>query len=206
MFSIFFRWCISRNSLYLNEELYQSLAWTAHGVKVWDSPGSLTYRFYKSSLSDRLSDIAIFQHDDSMTVFHDVCRILVKIESNLEAEIEHQSKSYDGLRQFYPFEIYQSNISCIEGFLIGLERVRRVDGFGAESPSRPNHYRVLLVHIAIYWQLFRIIYSISGLVPIRHDMFVCLGFRHTYQHAHRLIWSEFRSTFRAPHLFILFPD
>ena len=141
-----------------------------------------------------------------MTVFRDVCRILLKIESNLEAEIEHQTKSYDGLRKLYPFEIYQSNISCIEGFLIGLERVRRVDGFGAESPSRPNHYRVLLVHIAIYWQLFRIIYSISGLVPIRHDNSVCLGFWRTYQHAHRLIWSEFRSTFLAPHLFILFPD
>ena len=112
-------------------------------MKVWDSPGSLTYRFYKPSLSDRLSDVAIFQHDDSMTVFRDVCRILLKIESNLEAEIEHQTKSYDGLRKLYPFEIYQSNISCIEGFLIGLERVRRVDGFGAESPSRPNHYCVI---------------------------------------------------------------
>ena len=221
----FSRRCLARNSLYFNKELYQSLAWTAHGVKVWDGHGSLDYVYFQgssipampeidiifsdiglSSLNDRLSEIPIFQYNDSMTVLRDVRRIPLKIESNLEADVEHQSRSYDGLRQFYPFDIYESNISCTEGLLIGLERVQRVDGFGLESPSRSNQYSVLLVDIAIYWQLFRILYCFSGLVPIRHDMFMCLGFWHTYQHAHRLIWSEFRSTFLAPAWFVLFPD
>lgn len=148
----------------------------------------------------------MFHYETSLTTVHEVRRVPLKISSNVESEIKHQSRSYDGLRQFYPLDIYDSNISCTTGLLQALQHVQRVDGFGDEKAVRSDSYSILLVDIAIYWQLFRILYSFTGLAPIRQDLFMCLGFWHTYAHAHRLIWSEFRSTFLAASWFTLFPD
>ena len=30
--------CFARNSLHLTKEMYRNLAWTAHGIKIWDKP------------------------------------------------------------------------------------------------------------------------------------------------------------------------
>lgn len=224
MIYIFSR-CLSRNSLFINRELYASLAWTAHGVKLWDRPGNVNYRIRDGTpvpampeledifderglcnLIDRLVALPIFQYEDSLTFSRDVRRVPLKIQSDIEAELKHQEKSYDGLTQFFPLDIYDSNISCTSGLLKGLERVQRIDGFGKEDSVRASSYSILLVDIAIYWQLFRILYSFTGLAPIRQDLFMCLGLWHTYAHANRLIWTEFRSTFLAPAWFTLFPD
>jgi len=211
--------------LFLDKELYASLAWTAHGVKLWDGQGSIAYKIEDESpvpampeleeifsehglknLVDRLASIDICQYETSLTTVHEVRRVPLKMSSDVEAEMKHQAKSYDGLRQFYPLDIYGSNISCTTGLLEAVRRVQRIDGFGDEKAVRSDSYSILLVDIAIYWQLFRILYSFTGLAPIRQDLFMCLGFWHTYAHAHRLIWSEFRSTFLAASWFTLFPD
>ena len=52
---------------------------------------------------------------------------------------------------------------------------------------------------------FRLLYSLTGLAPIRHDMFLFLGPWHTYMYSHVCVWSEFRSSFLASAFFALFP-
>lgn len=216
--------CLARNALFLNRELFKSLAWTAHGVKVWDRVGTLEYVLEGglsvpampeleevlsekelSKLVDRLSGIEIWQYDSSITKNRDVRRVPLKVSGGTPVEVEHQLKSYDGLGTFHPYDIYSSNIASRDGLLEALERVQQIDGFGAPNSPRGSKYSILLVDVAIYWQLFRIFYTFTGLAPIRHDLFLFLGLWHTYQHCHKLIWGEFRSTFLADAFFELFP-
>ena len=194
-------------------------------MKLWDGPGRIDYAIKDDSpipampeleeifsehglqnLVDKLAGLEMFHYETSLTAVREVRRVPLKVCSTVDSEIKHQTQSYDGLRQFYPFDIYDSNISCTTGLLQGLRCVQRVDGFGDEKSARGDKYSILLVDIAIYWQLFRILYSFTGLAPIRQDLFMCLGFWHTYAHAHRLIWAEFRSTFLAASWFTLFPE
>lgn len=217
--------CFARNALYLNKELFESLAWTAHGTKVWEGVGSLSYCMKEgvpvpampeletilseielSRLVNDLSKIDIYQYESSICVLRDVRRIPLKISTDNELEMKHQMQSFDGLGCFYPYDIYASNIACRGGLLEALKRVQDIDGFGVSDSPRKGKYSILLADVAIYWQLFRILYTFTGLVPIRHDLFLCLGLWHTYQHCHKLLWSEFRSTFLADSFFALFPN
>ena len=159
-----------------------------------------------SRLVDTLSEIDIHQYDSSITVHRDVRRVPLKVSSCNEIESEHQQRSYDGLGVFCPYEIYTSNIASREGLLEALSRVQDIDGFGRPDTDRKRKYSILLADVAIYWQLFRTCYTFTGLVPIRHDLFLVLGLWHTYQHCHKLIWSEFRSHFLADSFFSLFPN
>ena len=159
-----------------------------------------------SRLVDKLDQIDIHQYDSSITVRRDVRRVPLKVSSISEDEFEHQRRSYGGLRVFCPYDIYTSNIASRDGLLEALARVQEIDGFGLNASPRRGKYSILLADIAIYWQLFRIFYTFTGLVPIRHDLFLCMGLWHTYQHCHKLIWSEFRSYFLADLFFSLFPN
>ena len=148
------------------------MAWTAQGVKLWDGPGTIAYTIKDGSpipampeleeifselglknLVDRLAGLQMFQYEASLTAVREVRRVPLKICNTVDSEIKHHTRSYDGLRQFYPFDIYDSNISCTTGLLQGLRRVQRVDGFGDEKSVRSDNYSILLVDIAIYWQL-----------------------------------------------------
>ena len=223
-FNSFYR-CMARNALHVNRDLFLSMAWTAHGTKIWDRPGSLSYVltddspvpampeleeiFRDADLSlvvGKLARISIDYYDSSVFVERDVRRLPLKVRSENANELNHQLKSYDGLGAFYPYDIYPSNIASRIGLLEALERVQRIDGFGLIDSPRSGKYSILLVDVAIFWQLLRIFYTFTGLAPIRHDLFLCLGFWHTYQHAHKLVWSEFRSTFLADSFFVLFPN
>lgn len=216
---------MARNALYVNKELFSSMAWTAHGAKIWDGPGTLSYTmkgdlpvqampeldfiFSSNDLSllvNRLSDFPIHQYESSITFVRDVRRVPLKCDSENQDELQHQSQSFDGLGRFYPYDIYSSNIASRDGLIEALARLQAIDGFGLAESSRPAKYSILLADVAIFWQLFRILYIFTGLAPIRHDLFLFLGLWHTYQHCHKLIWSEFRSTFLADSFFVLFPD
>ena len=67
-------------------------------------------------------------------------------------------------------------------------------------------YSLLHIDITIFWQLLRVLYSYSGLAPVRNDLFLCLGFWHAYHYAHIALWQDFRATFLAPAFFALFPS
>jgi len=217
--------CMARNALYINKELFSSMAWTAHGAKIWDGPGTLSYTmrgdlpvqampelesiFSMKELSllvTRLSEISIHQFETSITFVRDVRRVPLKSSSESKEELQHQSQSFDGLGRFYPYDIYPSNIALREGLLEALARIQAIDEFGLADSSRPGKYSILLADVAIFWQLFRLLYIFTGFAPIRHDLFLFLGLWHTYQHCHKLIWSEFRSTFLADSFFTLFPN
>ena len=133
--------------------------------------------------------------------------VVTSVESlSSEDEFEHQLRSYDGLGVFCPYDIYTSNIASRDGLLEALARVQEIDGFGLNASPRRGKYSILLADIAIYWQLFRTFYTFTGLVPIRHDLFLSMGLWHTYQHCHKLLWSECRSYFLADLFFSLFPN
>ena len=76
--------------------MFQSLAWTAHGTKIWDRDGSLSYTIRDaampeledivselelSRLVDKLDQIDIHQYDSSITVRRDVRRVPLKVSS-----------------------------------------------------------------------------------------------------------------------------
>jgi len=215
----------ARNSAHLTREFYSSLAWTAHGVKIWPMDGNLNYVFMDgvpitatpslallldankwASIAKSISAVGFWYYETAHCVVRDILRVPVKPSPSNHAEKKHLDRSYDGLSCFYPFDIYPVNISGTEGLLTALKQCQEVDGFGLAGGTRDNQYSILMSDITIYWQLFRILHSFTGLAPIRHDLFSVLGVWHTYQHAHRLLWSEFRSTFLASAFFTLWPN
>ena len=66
--------------------------------------------------------------------------------------------------------------------------------------------RIHLLHadVAIFWQTLRLLYCYTGMAPLRHDLFLCLGFWHPFMYGHIALWSEFRHTFLGPAFFHLF--
>lgn len=210
----------------LTREMYQSLAWTAHGIKMWDKTlFSLDYveRDGKvlqamseledliginrvMTLAETLAEIPVTLYDNSLGVTRNVKRIPLKAEGKTRREREHNDQSYDGLKTFHPYTIHNFNVSSLRGCLEAIRACQDLDGFGRRVSSRPRQYSILLVDIAIYWQIWRMAYSFTGMVPIRHDLFLVLGLWHTFAHSHRLAWSEFRSTFLACAFFCLFPN
>src|SRR5215467_9693278 len=93
-------------------------------------------------------------------------------------------KVFPFLRSFHPVDIYADNVNSTEGLLRVLRRVQEIEGFGLLEHDRTGCYSLLLVDVSIYWRLFRLLYSYSGLAPIRHDLFLGFGFWHTYSYAH----------------------
>jgi hypothetical protein len=49
------------------------------------------------------------------------------------------------------------------------------------------------------------LYSYSGMAPIRHDLFLIFRFWHAYQYSHIAVWNAFRATVLADAFFTLFP-
>lgn len=158
-----------------------------------------------NELSESLGLIAVWKYDTCNSVARDTRRIPVKPISMNEDEEAHLSQSYDGLCRLFPVDIYPHNIAAVDGLLQSIRKCQLIDGFGLCGTPRDSKYSILLSDIAIYWQWFRIVYSYSGLAPMRHDLFSVLGLWHTYQHAHRLLWCEFRSAFLADAFFSLWP-
>lgn len=158
-----------------------------------------------NELSESLGSIVIWQYETCDSVARDTRRIPVKPMSMNDEEEAHLKKSYDGFSRLFPVEIYPHNIAAVDGLLQSIHKCQLIDGFGLSGTPRDNKYSILLSDVAIYWQWFRIVYSYSGLAPIRHDLFSVLGLWHTYQHVHRLLWFEFRSTFLADAFFALWP-
>src|SRR6185437_5903094 len=71
---------------------------------------------------------------------------------------------------------------------------------------RAGQYSLLMVDVAIYWQLFRLYYSFSGKAAVPQDQLLLFGFWHPYHYAHVALWNEFRHTFLVPIFFALFPE
>src|SRR5215472_2052808 len=109
-------------------------------------------------------------------------------------------------RSFHPVDIYADNVNSTEGLLRVLHRLQEIEGFGLLDHDRSGSYSLLLVDVSIYWRLFRLLYSYSGLAPLRHDLFLGFGFWHAYSYAHVALWNEFRLTFLGPAFFPIFPD
>ena len=196
--------------------MYQNLAWTAHGIKIWDKPlCSLDYVEQHGVVLQAMSELhdilsldrirKLGDYDVSLGVTRNVRRIPLKAEGLTRKEQEHNSQSYDGLVCFHPYMIHNFDVSSLRGCLQSIRACQNIDGFGKKQTPRPTQYSVMLVDIAIYWQIWRMAYSFTGMAAIRHDLFLVLGLWHTYAHSHRLAWAEFRSTFLGCAFFSLFP-
>src|SRR5689334_13957014 len=94
-------------------------------------------------------------------------------------------------RCFSPVDIYGDNVNSTDGLLRVLRVVQHMEGFGLLDHPRAGHYSLLLVDVSLFWRLFRLLYSYSGLSPIRHDLFLCFGFWHAYAYAHVALWNQF---------------
>jgi hypothetical protein len=215
----------ARNAMYYNRPQFQALQWTAHGVKKWPSVHSLRYVERKDniiaampflldivdvSISDalytQLLPINIHYFEQSISFTRDLRRVPIKPNALTVDEKNHMSTSYDGFNFFFPVDIYTDNIASSEGLLQAFKRVQLLDGFGLHDHIRNGLYSMMVVDIAVFWSLFLILYSFTSLAPILHDLFLCLGSWHTYQHAHKLVWAEFRSYFLGSAFFCVFPD
>ena len=119
-------------------------------------------------------------------------------------ERKHLQASFDGLKMFFPLDIYPENIASLKGLLSCLRRVQLLDGFGLEEHDRRGMYFFLHADVNIYWRLIRILYSYSGMARVRNDLFICFGFWHLYHYGYIAVWHEFRATFLAPAFFALF--
>lgn len=208
----------------MDREKFANLAWSVHGVKRWDKAGDLRYCVrggepipampdleyilaaqFADATAATLAIYPIGYYTGSLCSIRQVTRIPIKPPAWTPDEASHLARSEDGLAYFYPVDVYESNISSTAGLLRVFQRCQEVDGFGVSGGRRDQCYSILLVDIAIFWSLFLILFNFPLLAPIRHDLFLVLGPWHTYQHAHRLIWQEFRQTFLAPAFFSVCP-
>ena len=149
-----------------------------------------------------LDDQSRLLYDTSLTVVGNVLRIPLKGNATDEEEAKHLQASFDGLLLFHPVDIYEDNINSSEGLINVFNRLREMEGFGQPDSGA---YSLLVVDVAIYWKILRILYAYSGMAPIRRDLFLCFGLWHCYHYAHVALWHEFRATFLAPAFFALFP-
>ena len=62
-------------------------------------------------------------------------------------ESKHLEASYDGLRLFYPVDLYRDNIVATDGLLKSFQRVQHFFGFGLKDHPRAASYSFLLVDV-----------------------------------------------------------
>ena len=214
------------NAVYVNKSLYRSMRWTAHAVKklsptvsmVWSRGESgapipalpaLDDLLSSSHDEDLLRDLASLKrltYDSSVTVWRKTCRVPLKPKPLDAFELDHLSSSSDGLGPLHPIDLYKDNIVSTEGLIKVLHRLHTLSGFGDPLHPRAGQYSLLHCDVAIFWQLLLLLYSFSGMAPLRHDLFLIFGFWHAYQYAHIAAWDTFRTTFLADAFFALYPD
>jgi hypothetical protein len=194
LYSVFFFSIFARSAAHLNKKFFASLAWTAHGVKIWDCAGTLDYKFligapisatpnvYElldetlwGNITSCLCDISPWQYEKAECVAREIRRIPVKPIGLTLSEAHHLSQSYDGLCRFFPVDVYQFNISSTKGLLEFLRQCQQIDGFGLAGTRRDNQYSILMSDIAIYWQLSRILHSYSGMTQSVTTYSQCQG-------------------------------
>ena len=142
----------------------------------------------------------------SFVLVRDVRRIPLKPIATTPEEKAHLQLSSDGLRYFFPVDIYEDNIVSSKGLIAVLHRLHLLEGFGLTNHSRTGKYSLLHCDVAVFWQLIRLLYCYSGLTPLRHDLGLFLGLWHPYLYAHVALWDVFRDTFLGPVFFTLFPS
>ena len=215
------------SSMFTNRDLLKECQWTAHGFKRLPTKCDMAWRRQRSgdtipalphldelfaqehfeSLVTELNHLAQPFFNTSVVFLRDVRRIPLKmVESDDDLEQVHLDESSDGLRYFFPVDIYSHNITAIDGLVSVLEILQQQEGFGSLGHRRAGRYSLLHVDVKIFWQLLRMLYSYPGLVGMRHDLFLLFGFWHAYHYAHVALWNEFRHTFLGPAFFSLFPD
>ena len=213
------------NGIWLNREVFNSMQWGAHGVKLFapDLNPAWLHRDGKTlpamsmlttllslplhtAVLDCLQSIPFEQYQTAFVTTRDVRRIPLKPDPITLEEKFHLALSSDGLRFFYPLEIHEHNIQSRLGLLHCFRVAQLQSGFGVPGHGRRGLYSFLHVDVSLYWSLIRLLYSYSGFASIRHDLFLCFGLWHPYMYGHLAIWNEFRHTFLAPAWFTLFPD
>jgi hypothetical protein len=218
--------CFAANAIFIDKELFKSMLWTAHGMKrlssaqdmswvakpsgVWISAlpnlPDLLHSQLLDDLFSKLSSFDRFQFDYSFAHLRNVVRIPLKPSPVSDDEKTHLDSSTDGLRSFFPVDIYSDHVVSSAGLLAVLRRLQQLEGFSVHTHQRFGSYSLLHCDVAIFWQLFRLFYCESGMAPLRHDLIMSLGFWHPYMYGHVAIWNEFRHTFLAPAFFALFPN
>ena len=160
------------NAMHINKDLYLKLLWTAHGVKLLGP--SVDIQWKRNDVADvvpamplledllhkdqqihivaTLRQVSHLLFDDSLTVQRDVLRVPLKLREVKEdiKESKHLQASFDGLKMFFPVDIYQENIASLEGLVSCLRRVQLLDGFGLDEHERHGLYSFLHADVAIY--------------------------------------------------------
>jgi len=154
-----------------------------------------------------LRTISRLRFERSVVYSRAVRRIPVKLPvlDDVEESKHLEASYYDGLKLFYPVDLYRDNIVATDGLLKNFQRVQNFSGFGLKDHPRAGSYSFLLVDVAVFWQLLRPLYSYTGMARIRHDLFLIFGLWHAYNYSHVALWTEFRATFLAPAFFAIFP-
>src|SRR6185437_1472629 len=135
-----------------------------------------------------------------------ITRVPLKPVALSEDEAKHLRESFDDLDLFRAVDLYTHNVVSREGLLQVLAEVQQLNGFGLPEHGRAGQYSLLMVDVAIFWQLLRLYYSYSGMAAVRQDQLLLFGFWHPYHYAHVALWNEFRHTFLTPIFFALFPE
>ena len=168
--------------------------------------GELLTELHFTELMTDLTLLSKAFFDDSIVVLRDVRRIPLKVVATDDPiEKAHLDSSDDGLKHFIPVNIYNENITAIEGLIPIFRLLQNMEGFGTSDHRRSGKYSLLHVDVAIFWKLLRVLYCYPAFAGIRHDLFLIFGFWHAYHYAYVALWDEFRSTFLAKAFWLLYP-
>ena len=214
------------NSMFSNRDLFKQCLWTAHGFKKLPIDIDLSWKTIEGgdtvaalpNLNELLTDLHFTEltadltllskafFDASIVVLRDVRRIPLKVVATDDPlEQAHLDSSDDGLKHFIPVDIYNENITAIEGLIPIFRLLQNMEGFGILEHKRSGQYSLLHVDLAIFWKLLRALYCYPAFAGIRHDLFLIFGFWHAYHYAYVALWDEFRLTFLAKAFWLLYP-
>ena len=159
------------NDMYIHRDLLHNRYWTAHGYKavpaqhnlLWsnDADGNplpamplLHVLFSNEGHEQLLTDLTVFSrlfYQESVAVTRDVRRVPLKVTlPRDEKEEKHLSLSSDGLRFFYPVDIYADNITSTKGLLRALQHVQENEGFGDEKHARLEIF-IIACNVSQFW-------------------------------------------------------
>ena len=140
----------ARQGISLDREMFVSMLWTAHGVKIWPGPRAVTMPYtYEGDqpvgamprLSFLLSDdvinqpdgklraVSIHLHPESLSERRHVRRVPIKPIAVTPEEDHYMSQSLDGLGCFEPVDIYNVNIQAYDGLLRSIQHCQSIEGF-----------------------------------------------------------------------------
>src|SRR6185437_4276725 len=103
-----------------------------------------------------------------------ITRVPLKPVALSEEEAKHLRSTFGGLGLLRAVDLYTHNVVSRDGLLQVLAEVQQLDGFGLPEHGRAGLYSLLMVDVAIYWQLLRLYYSYSGMLRFGRTSCSCL--------------------------------